>query len=506
MIIILDFGSQYTQLIARKVRSLHVFTEIFPPTISQAKVASLRPSGIILSGGPASVYEKGAPQLPDWVLQMGVPVLGICYGMQLLSRSGGGTVARSDEREYGLAELHIRGKSPLVEGVSAKSHVWMSHGDKVEKLPADYRMIADSANCPFAAMAHRNKPIFGIQFHPEVYHSQEGMTWLRNFIFTICRAPADWHMKDFVSHTIDALRQEVGDRRVVCAVSGGVDSSVMAVLLAHAIGDQLRPVFVDNGLLRLNEVAQVKGMLERLGVKLKIVKAEKEVLHALRGVTDPEEKRRIIGRKFIEVFNPMIGKEDLLAQGTLYPDVIESVSTRGPSATIKTHHNRVKEVLALMELGRVVEPLAELFKDEVREVGKLLEIPADILGRHPFPGPGLAVRCLGEVTKARLDLLRQADAILIEELKSTGEYDKIWQAFVVLLPVKSVGVMGDNRSYDSVAAVRCVTSSDGMTANWYPMPPEILGRISNRIINEVRGINRVCYDVSSKPPATIEWE
>ncbi|CAN5386792.1 glutamine-hydrolyzing GMP synthase [soil metagenome] len=506
MIAILDYGSQYTQLIARKVRAMGVFAEIFPPTVSEAKVMSLRPDGIILSGGPASVYEKGAPKLAPWLVKAQTPVLGVCYGMQLLARAAGGKVARSGEREYGSAIVNIRAKSPLVEGLSAANRVWMSHGDKVATLPAEYRRIADSRNCPYAAIAHKKLPIYGIQFHPEVFHSDEGERWLSNFVFGVCEARRDWRMRDFVESTIDALREEIGSRKVVCGVSGGVDSTVLAVLLQRAIGKNLTAVFVDNGLLRKNEAKQVAAMFAELGVKLKTVRAGDDFLGALAGVSDPEEKRRIIGRVFIETFAPYMQKADLLAQGTLYPDVIESVSTRGPSATIKTHHNRVKEVLEMIEQGRVVEPLRELFKDEVRAVGKLLGISKDTLWRHPFPGPGLAVRVLGAVTKQRLDVLRDADAILIEELKAAGEYDKIWQAFVVLLPVSSVGVMGDNRSYENVAAVRCVTSTDGMTADWHHLPYDLMARISNRIINEVRGINRVAYDISSKPPATIEWE
>lgn len=506
MIVILDYGSQYTQLIARKVRALGVFAEIFPPDAPRAMVASLRPSGIILSGGPSSVYEKGAPKLATWVLEEKIPVLGICYGMQLLALAGGGKVARGEKREYGPADVRLTGKSPLLEGLTRTNRVWMSHGDKVEVLPPDYRRLAESANCPFAAMVHKKAPIFGIQFHPEVFHSEEGEQWLRNFVFGVCHARKDWKMKDFIAHTLDAIRTEVAGRRVISAVSGGVDSTVMAVLLHAAIGEKSVPVFVDNGLLRKDEVKAVKQMFAELGIRLKVINAAKDFLGALAGVSDPEEKRRIIGRKFIEHFMPLVKKTDLLAQGTLYPDVIESVSTGGPSATIKTHHNRVQEVLDLIEQGRVVEPLKELFKDEVREVGRLLDIPRDTLWRHPFPGPGLAVRVLGEVTKERLDVLREADAILMEELKRTGHYGKIWQAFVVLLPVRSVGVMGDLRSYENVAAVRCVTSTDGMTADWYEMPREVLAVISNRIINEVKGINRVTYDISSKPPATIEWE
>ncbi len=506
MIAILDYGSQYTQLIARRIRGLGVLAEIFPPTISLAKVGSLKPDGIILSGGPSSVYAKGAPKLPDWVFDLDVPVLGICYGMQLMARALGGSVKASKQREYGLAEIQLKGKSKLFESIDRKTSVWMSHGDKVEKIPDGFRTAGSSRNCPIAVMANTKKGYYGIQFHPEVHHTDRGDTWLSNFLFEVCNARKDWKMKDFVKHAIETIREEVGNRRVISAVSGGVDSSVMAVLLHEAIGDQSVPIFVDNGLLRKNEVEAVQAMFKKLNVPLKTLRSSKRFLDQLKGIEDPERKRQIIGKEFIEVFLPHIKKNDMLAQGTLYPDVIESVSTKGPSDKIKTHHNRVDEVLALIEEGRVVEPLKELFKDEVRAVGKLLGIPKDLLWRHPFPGPGLAVRILGEVNKPRLDLLREADAILIEELKSTGHYDKIWQAFVVLLPVKSVGVMGDSRSYENVVAVRCITSTDGMTGDWYDFPKDVLGRISNRIINEIKGINRVTYDVSSKPPATIEWE
>lgn len=506
MIIILDYGSQYTQLIARRIRSLGVFAEILPPDVSPALVGSLRPNGIILSGGPSSVYAKAAPKLPPWVLKQEVPLLGICYGMQLLAKAFGGKVKKGKQHEYGVAELRIRAKNPLLEGIDKVSRVWMSHGDKIEELPEDFRRLGDSANCPTAVMVHKKRPVYGIQFHPEVHHTEAGERWLNNFVFGVCNARQTWKMKDFVEQTIETVREEVGDRRVICAVSGGVDSTVMAVLLDEAIGNQSVPVFVDNGLLRKNEVAEVRKMFQNLGIKVKTIRAQKKFLDALKDVTNPEEKRRIIGRQFIEIFFPNVGDRDMLAQGTLYPDVIESVSTWGPSATIKTHHNRVSEVLGLITEGRVVEPLRELFKDEVREVGKILGIPRETLGRHPFPGPGLAVRILGEVTKKRLDLLREADYILTEELRRSGEYDRIWQAFVVLLPVQSVGVMGDQRSYENVVAIRAVTSVDGMTADWYDMPREVLAPISNRIINEVRGINRVAYDVSSKPPATIEWE
>lgn len=506
MIVILDYGSQYTQLIARKVRALGVLAEIFPPDVAQARIGSLKPAGIILSGGPASVYDEDAPKLAPWVIEAEVPLLGVCYGMQLLSLSFGGSVESSDKREYGMAELRLRGDSPLLKGLSKSSTVWMSHGDKVGSLPEGFRLLADSANCPFAAIGHEEKPIFGIQFHPEVFHSEEGEQWLNNFVFGICQSKKDWEMKDFVQHTIETLRREIGDRKVICGVSGGVDSTVLAVLLNKAIGDQMTAVFVDNGLMRKEESAQVSDMFAELEVNLKMVNASGLFLERLSGISDPEEKRRIIGKAFIEVFFPNVGSTDLLAQGTLYPDVIESVSTKGPSATIKTHHNRVSEVLELIEQGRVVEPLRELFKDEVREVGKILGIAHDTLWRHPFPGPGLAVRILGEVNTDRVVVLQEADAILIEELHASDHYNKIWQAFVVLLPVRSVGVMGDYRSYENVAAIRCVTSTDGMTADWYPMPHDLMARISARIINEVKGINRVTYDISSKPPATIEWE
>jgi len=507
MILILDFGSQYTQLIARKVRGLDVKSEIVPCTTSIAAIRRAKPEGIVLSGGPASTYDKGAPKLNPKVLELGVPVLGICYGMFALMRRLGGKNEPASTGEYGRAHLHIENKDALLKGIKNKNQVWMSHGDRVVRTPRGFKTLASTEDCPHAAVANARRRIWGVQFHPEVHHSDNGDRILSNFVFDICGCRADWKMTDFVEQTIAGLREECGDRRVICGVSGGVDSTVLAVLLERAIGKKLIPVFVDNGVLRAGEPDRVVARFrDQLGIRVKRMRTGPEFVRALKGVTSPERKRKIIGDKFIKVFMREIKRGDLLAQGTLYPDVIESVSTKGPSATIKTHHNRVSAVLKLIEQGRVVEPLKELFKDEVRAVGKELGIPKDLLWRHPFPGPGLAVRILGEVTPKRLKLLREADTIMHEELRRSRVYNKIWQAFCVLLPVKSVGVQGDFRTYADVIAVRAVTSTDGMTADWYDMPKPTLARISNRIINEVRGINRVVYDVSSKPPATIEWE
>lgn len=507
-IIILDFGSQVTQLIARKVRECGVYAEIHPFNIAEEKLRALNPKGIILSGGPASVYAEGAPHSARMVFDLGVPILGICYGLQLIAYQLGGTVDSAAKREYGRANLHIRDTADIFNGVSEKTQVWMSHGDSLTAIPEGFDVIADTENAPICAIRSQERRIWGIQFHPEVYHTTEGKEMLRNFVVNICGCAADWSAGSFIEQMIAEIREKVGNNSVLCALSGGVDSTVAAVLMHKAIGNQLHCIHIDTGLMRHNESAIIEKLFrENFSMSIDVVDGSDLFLGRLAGITEPEQKRKIIGNAFIELFEIEARKfndAQWLVQGTLYPDVIESVSVKGPSVTIKTHHN-VGGLPEKMNL-KLIEPFRELFKDEVRAVGRELGIPDWFIERHPFPGPGLAIRVLGDITRERLDILRKADDIYLEEIRNAGLYNDIWQAFAVLLPVQSVGVMGDERTYENVCALRAVTSTDGMTADWFPMPYEVLGIMSNRIINEVRGINRVCYDISSKPPATIEWE
>ena len=509
-ILILDFGSQYTQLIARRIRELNVYCEIQLYTLSLAQIKTIAPNGIILSGGPASVYEAESPKIDTKLFELGVPILGICYGMQLMAALlTGGKVQPATEREYGHAPLQVLDVSePLFDGLPTQFSAWMSHGDRIDTLPIGFQTIAETENAPVAAMVDSDRAFYGLQFHPEVEHTQDADRILQNFTRKICRCHSAWTMRAFIARVTAQIQEQVGDARVLCAVSGGIDSMVLATLLHKAIADALVPVFVDNGLLRKNEAAEVVATCKQLGIPLVAVDAVDPFLNALRGVTDPEKKRKVIGAQFIETFKSTVLSMEhdfrFLAQGTLYPDVIESVSVKGPSATIKTHHN-VGGLPTDMPF-ELLEPFRELFKDEVRAVGAELDLPPHVLGRHPFPGPGLAVRILGEVTYKRLEILRAADAIFISEIKEAGLYNEIWQALAVLLPVRSVGVMGDARTYENAIALRAVTSSDAMTADWSRIPADVLARISNRIINEVQGINRVVYDISSKPPSTIEWE
>ena len=513
-ILILDFGSQYTMLIARRVRELKVYSEIHPYNVGIPFIREFSPSGIIFSGGPASVYDEDAPRVPAGIFDLGIPVLGICYGMQLIAYLLGGKVGKSTDREYGIANLHAEWGDPLFLGIDELRHnmsiqVWMSHGDRIEELPKGFASIARSPNSPVAAMSNAGKTVYGVQFHPEVAHTPKGKEVLSNFLFRICGLSPTWTMHSFIETGIRKVREKVGNGNVVLGLSGGVDSSVAAILLHRALGDRLTCIFVNNGLLRKGEAEEVVETFRRgIGLRLEYVDATERFLDALDGVEDPEKKRKIIGEEFIRVFEESArnipGGVGFLGQGTLYPDVIESVSFKGPSAVIKSHHN-VGGLPEKMRL-KLIEPLRELFKDEVRELGRELDLPDHILERQPFPGPGLAVRIVGPVTKEHLGILREADAIVDEEVRAAGLYEAIWQSFAVLLPIKTVGVMGDFRTYENVVAIRAVQSQDGMTADWVRLPYELLQKISTRIINEVKGVNRVVYDISSKPPSTIEWE
>jgi GMP synthase (glutamine-hydrolysing) len=506
LVIILDFGGQYTQLIARRVRELGVYSEIIPFNTTAEAIRSRNPKAIILSGGPSSVYEENAPHPDPAVIQMGVPVLGICYGVQLMAHFLGGEVKPSNRREYGHAEIDVQAQSQLLAGLPSPLKVWMSHGDYVSRPPAGFTITA-ATEAAIGAVEDSSRKLYGVQFHPEVAHTPQGKEVLRNFLVAVCGLRCDWTMSSFIETTVEDIKRRVGDGRAVCGLSGGVDSSVAAALVARAIGDRQTCIFVDTGLLRKKEFEEVLEAYREMDLNVVGVAAGERFLTRLAGVIDPERKRKIIGNEFIEIFQEearKLGHEDFLVQGTLYPDVIESVSVKGPSAVIKSHHN-VGGLPEKMNL-RLIEPLRELFKDEVRRVGREMGLPEEIISRQPFPGPGLAVRILGEVTADRVALLQEADAIVIEEIRRADYYDKVWQSFAVLLPVSTVGVMGDMRTYDNAIAIRAVESLDGMTADWARLPYEVLQRISSRIVSEVRGVNRVVYDISSKPPSTIEWE
>ena len=509
MILIIDFGSQYNQLIARRVREEHVYCQIEPPWISVDQIKALAPKGIILSGGPASIYEKSSPKADKAIFDLGVPILGICYGMQYMVDALGGEVKEAQKREYGFAKLQIKDSTGIFHGVAKETKCWMSHGDTIARVPKGFRVIAATPSTRVAATTHPARDLYGLQFHPEVAHTPMGKKMLKNFLLQVCGCKKTWTMRSFVKESVREIRSVVGDKKVILGLSGGVDSSVTALLLHQAIGRQLTCIFVDNGLLRHHEAEQVKGLFKKhFNVNLRYISAKRKFLQGLKGVVDPERKRKIIGRIFIEAFERearRIKGVDFLAQGTLYPDIIESRSAfGGPSAVIKSHHN-VGGLPKRMRL-KLIEPLRHLFKDEVRVLGNELGLPERLVWRQPFPGPGLAIRIIGDVTQARLSILRKVDVILLEEIRSEGLYKKLWQSFAVLLPLKSVGIMGDQRTYENIVALRAVTSLDAMTADWARLPHELLGRISSRVINEVKGVNRVVYDISSKPPSTIEWE
>lgn len=507
-ILIIDFGSQYTQLITRRIREVNVYSEIHPHTISVKEINQLKPKGIILSGGPMSVYDEDAPDIDTGIFKLKIPVLGICYGLQVICKKFGGVVEQANDREYGKSALKVLDDTDILSDIREVSVVWMSHGDYLTEVPPGFRVIGESDHSPICAVSNASGKIYGLQFHPEVMHTDEGDKIINNFLFSICNCTGDWTPKNFIDEKLSYIKETIGDSKAICALSGGVDSTVAAVLVRKAIGDNLVCIHIDNGLMRKNESEKVGNLFDE---KLKLnhihIDASERFLKNLKGISDPEEKRKIIGNTFIEVFEEEARKlkgTEFLVQGTLYPDVIESVPVKGASATIKTHHN-VGGLPDKMHL-KLIEPFRELFKDEVRNVGKELSIPSEFIERHPFPGPGLAVRVLGEVSKDKLDILRDADDIFISALKEAGLYERIWQAFTILLPVNTVGVMGDSRTYDNVLSLRAVTSVDGMTADWYSFDHEFLSDVSRQIINKVRGINRVVYDVSSKPPATIEWE